>query len=81
MIQKLLLSIAVILVVYFWNKIIVKQFLVGGIIKYYKNNNSDNLNKQPIKFFINNENKIVNITSLVYWFGAIMILYGIWISK
>ena len=38
-----------------------------------KSNNKNNLDKQPVKFFINNELNIINFAQYFYWFGGIVI--------
>ncbi|PZW37627.1 hypothetical protein LX95_02872 [Mesonia algae] len=66
----------IIVLIYLWNKFIVK-LIIGKVVNFHKKNNAKNLNKQPIKFFVENELKIIKIARLIYWFGGIIIIFGI----
>jgi len=62
--------------IYLWNKYIV-ELIIGKVIGFHKKNNKQNLNKQPIKFFVENESNIINFGKIFYWFGGIIIILGI----
>ncbi|PCI06845.1 MAG: hypothetical protein COB73_09315 [Flavobacteriaceae bacterium] len=52
-------------IIYLWNKYIVK-LIIGKVIGFHKKNNKQNLNKQPMKFFVKNELNIINISIIFY---------------
>jgi hypothetical protein len=78
--MDLLLKIGKILIIlgliYLWNKYIVKT-LIHKVIGFHKRNNTERINKQPIKFLIDNEFKIIKFAQYFYWFGAIIISFQI----
>ena len=76
LISKIGQILFIVVLIYLWNKFIVK-LLIGTVVNFHKKNNVKNLNKQPIKFFVENELKIINIAKLFYWFGGIIIIVGI----
>ena len=63
-------------IVYLWNRFIVK-FLIQKVVNFQKKYNSENLNSQPIKFFVENELSIIKFGQSFYWFGAIFICFNI----
>lgn len=63
-------------IIYFWNKYIPK-LLIHNLNKFHKKNNAKNINKQPVKFFIDNELIIIKLAQYFYWFGAIIICISI----
>ena len=64
------------LVIYLWNKFIITT-LIKKVVNFYKKNNANNLNKQPIKFIVNNELIIIKYAQYFYWFGCLLISIGI----
>ena len=66
----------ILIFIYFWNKYIVTQIL-KKITGFHKKYNLKNINKQPIKFVINKELKIIKLTQYFYWIGAIIISFQI----
>ncbi|WP_165734419.1 hypothetical protein [Polaribacter sp. 20A6] len=76
LISKIGQILFIVVLIYLWNKFIVK-LLIGTVVNFHKKNNVKNLNKQPIKFFVKNELKIINMARLFYWFGGIIIIIGI----
>ena len=67
------------IVIYLWNKYVV-EFVINRAEKFHKEYNFNNLNKQPIKFFIQNKNAIIKFVKAFYWIGfviiSIMILFN-----
>lgn len=51
---------------FLWNKFVV-PFLVKLITGFHKRNNKQNLNRQPIKFVIENELNIIRFIQVFYW--------------
>ena len=60
----------ILFVVFLWNKFIITT-IVKKVVGFHKSKN--NLDKQPVKFFINNELNIINFAQYFYWFGGIVI--------
>lgn len=70
--NKLLTIVILFVVVFFWNKYIV-EFNLNRLDKFHKNYNVDNLDKQPIKFYIQNKTTILRFAKGFYWFGFVVI--------
>ncbi|SDS03078.1 hypothetical protein SAMN05216503_1749 [Polaribacter sp. KT25b] len=58
--------------VYLWNKFIVTT-LIKKVTGFHKKYNSKNINKQPVKFAVDNELNIIKYTQYFYWFGCLLI--------
>lgn len=69
---KFLTILILFIVVFFWNKYIV-EYNLNRLVKFHKNNNADNLDKQPIKFYIQNKTAILRFAKGFYWFGFVII--------
>ena len=67
------------LIIYLWNRFIIKN-IIKLLIGFQKKYNTNNLNKQPIKFIVENEKNIYKLASGFYWFGGIIISLGILID-
>ena len=70
--NKLLTIVILFVVVFFWNKYIV-EYNLNSLVKFHENNNADNLDKQPIKFYIQNKTAILRFAKGFYWFGFVII--------
>lgn len=68
---KILKILSLFLVVYLWNRFIIKNML-RGLVRFHKKNNAKNIDKQPIKFLIQKENKIYNFAAGFYWVGIVL---------
>lgn len=79
-VNKLTLILFLFIVIYFWNRFAV-PYITNRPISFHRKNNFDNIDRQPIKFFINNADKIIKIKRIFYWIGFViisaMILIGI----
>ena len=76
LISKIGQIIFIIVLVYLWNKLIVK-LVIRKVVDFHKKNNVENLNRQPIKFFVENDSNIIKIARFIYWFGGVIIIFGI----
>jgi F420-0:gamma-glutamyl ligase-like protein len=76
LISKIGQILLILVVIYLWNRYVVK-LIIGELIGFHRKNNERNLNKQPIKFFVENELNIINFVKAFYWFGGIIIILGI----
>lgn len=65
---KILKILILCLVIYLWNRFIVKN-MIKALVGFHKRNNIKNLNKQPIKFLVQNEHSIYNFAAGFYWIG------------
>ena len=62
--------------VWIWNRYVPKT-IFRRVIGFHEKHNAKNLDKQPIKFFVDHEEKMVAGAKLFYWIGAIIIGIGI----
>jgi len=62
--------------IYVWNRYLIKH-MIKSVVDFHKKNNSKNLDKQPTKFLIQNEKNVHIVYSAFFWFGALVISYGI----
>jgi len=78
--MDILLKIFMILILFFfiymWNRFIIKN-IIKLLIGFHKKYNTNNLNKQPIKFVVENEKNIYKLASGFYWLGVVIISIGI----
>ena len=71
--SKIASLLFILFLLFLWNKFVV-PFLVKLITSFHKRNNKQNLNRQPIKFVIENELKIIRFIQVFYWIGGILLL-------
>ena len=64
--SKIASLLFILFLLFLWNKFVV-PFLVKLITGFHKRNNKQNLNRQPIKFVIENELKIIRFIQVFYW--------------
>ena len=62
--------------IYLWNRFVVR-FMIKAVVGFHKRNNPQNINCQPLKFLIDNEESIYFIYASFFWLGAVIISYGI----
>ncbi len=60
------------IVIYLWNKYVI-EFVINRAEKFHKEYNFSNLDKQPLKFFIQNKNQIIKFAKAFYWIGFVLI--------
>jgi len=75
-VNKILEVLFLFVLVYFWNRFAIRH-IIKSLSDFHKKNNQHNLDKQPIKFFVGNEGYIYIFACGFYWFGALIISYGI----
>ena len=68
------------LIVFFYNLFILlfADNLVDGIVDIHKKFNISNLNKNPIKFVIENKHKIKRFYRMLIFLSSIFMFYAIW---
>ena len=64
--SKIASLLFILFLLFLWNKFVV-PFLVKLITSFHKRNNKQNLNRQPIKFVIENELNIIRFIQVFYW--------------
>jgi len=70
--NKLLTFLILFVVVFFWNNYIL-EFIFNRPEKFHKKHNAANLDKQPIKFYLQNKSKIIKFAKLFYWIAFIIL--------
>jgi hypothetical protein len=68
--------IIILIVIYLWNTYLINT-LIKSVIISHKRNNTANITKQPIKFFVDNEKNIIKFGQYFYWFGGLIISLNI----
>jgi len=76
LLDKIFPTVVIIILIYFWNKYIVK-YIVNYIASFNLDNNLNTEKKRT--FFINNEKNIIYYGRLFYWFCAMFLIINIWI--
>ena len=71
---KLLLIALLYIFTYFWNRIVPK-FIVSGLVNFHRAFNKNNINRQPVKIVLANEDNIINIFKYFYWFAFAGFVY------
>lgn len=56
-------------------------YMLDTIIAFHQKNNAENLNRQPIKFFITNRDSIRQVATIIWFLGSALMLYGTWLGK
>jgi hypothetical protein len=69
---KLLTILILFVVVFLWNKYLI-EFALNRPEKFHKKYNAENLDKQPIKFYLQNKTAIIKFVKGFYWFGFVVI--------
>ncbi len=55
--------------------------MVNIIIQFHQRYNEVNLNRNPIKFLMENQVKLKRIFTIIWFLGSIVMLSGIWFGK
>lgn len=80
LLSKIGLILLFMVLIYLWNRFVVR-ILVSSLVSFHKRNNSKNLDKQPIKFLVNNESYLIQSLAVFYWLGGAIIAFGILVSE
>lgn len=78
--QKVIKILILFIVIFLWNKFVVK-ILLKQSIALHKKVNAQKLDKQPIKFLIENEKNIYNFAVWFYWIGFVFISLNILLKE
>lgn len=78
--NKFITILILFVIIFFWNKYIV-EYVFNRPEKFHKKYNEENLNKQPIKFYLENKRNLIKFAKWFYWIGfvylSIMVLIGV----
>lgn len=74
--RKILLIAFLFIIIWIWNKYVPKH-IVKSVGNFHRNFNKKNLDKQPIKFALKNEDNFIKFAKIFYWLGFIVISYAI----
>ncbi|MBS7566755.1 hypothetical protein KHS38_20285 [Mucilaginibacter sp. Bleaf8] len=75
-------SIFALLVVLMIN--LVNQFffyMVDTVVSFHQKNNTANLDRQPVKFLVSNQDTLKRAATIIWFLGSALMLYGIWLGK
>lgn len=72
------LSIMISIALSFVNRIF--PALTSYIIGFHREYNTANINRQPIKFLIENQRNIITVSSCMILAGAVLAMYGVWFN-
>ncbi len=74
--KKILLLAFCFIVIWIWNKYI-PEHIVKSVGNFHRKFNKNNLDKQPIKFALENEENFIKFAKAFYWLGYLIISYGV----
>lgn len=64
------------ILIYLWNRFVV-TYIVSSVTGFHRRKNVNNINRQPIKFLLENETRLVKFMRCFYWICGVLIAYGI----
>ena len=71
---KIILIVFLFIIIYVWNRF-VPSFLIKSGTSFHKTYNQKNLTKQPVKFVITYEDKIIMLFKSFYWIAFLAFVY------
>ncbi|MET3732199.1 hypothetical protein [Moheibacter stercoris] len=77
---KLLMSFLTVLFINLFILLFVDN-MIDYLINFHKTYNTDNINKNPIKFLVENQIKIKKGYRIFFALGSMVMLYGVWFGK
>ena len=78
--SEILFALGILIAVYAWNRLIVKNFIYFLIGKQ-KKRNPESVEKQPFKFIAEHERGIFWTIAGFYWFIGIMMAFAILLNE
>ncbi|MBC6112787.1 hypothetical protein H7U22_20380 [Pedobacter sp. CCM 8938] len=73
-----MMSLIVISLINFVNQFF--SYIVDLVVTFHQKKNAANLGRHPIKFFVDNQIMLKRVTTLIWFFGSALMLYGIWLG-
>lgn len=56
-------------------------FMIDSVVSFHQKNNAANIERQPVKFLISNQDALKRISTIIWFLGSALMLYGIWLGK
>ena len=78
--RKILLIAFLFSLIWVWNRY-VPEFIIKSVGNFHRNFNKANLEKQPIKFALKQEDNFIKFAKYFYWLGFLVVSYAILISE
>lgn len=72
-------SLMIIIVINLFNQFFF--FMIDSVVTFHKKNNVGNLDRNPIKFLINKQDILKKATTVIWFLGSALMLYGAWLGK
>ena len=63
-------------VIYLWNSYVVTT-IITTLNNFHKKHNAKNINREPVRFFVENESNVIKCVGYFYWIAGALIAYGI----
>ncbi len=75
LLYKFGVAVVIIGFIYLWNRFVIRT-MIKLLIGFHRKYNSSNLERQPIRFFVNNEDQIVRFFEGFFWIGGAVAVFG-----
>ena len=59
----------------------ISHHIINVIIQFHEENNSENINRNPIKFLIQNKERMKYIFTIIWFVLSLVMLSGNWFGK
>jgi hypothetical protein len=73
-----MMSLVVISLTNFINQLFL--YMVDAMVAFHLKNNTANIGRQPIKFFIDYQIQLKRVATVIWSLGAALMLYGVWLA-
>jgi hypothetical protein len=77
-IDNTLISFGIVLTVAFFCQLV--AIMIKRAINWHREHNKANLHRQPIRFAIEQQGKIITFATYFYFLASLLILWGIWLG-
>ena len=78
LVDNTLISFGIVLTIAFFCQAV--AIMIKQAINWHREHNKANLHRQPIRFAIEQQEKIISFTTYFYFLGSLLILWGIWLG-
>lgn len=79
-ISRVIFTVFLFIFIWIWNKYVPKH-IVKSVGNFHRKFNQSNLDKQPLRFVLANEDRIINLMKAFYWIGFLLIAKGILVGE
>jgi len=73
-----LMALVVLVMINLFNQLFF--YMLDTVLAFHQKNNSANLERQPLKFFIENQMNIKRAATIIWFLGSTIMFYGIWLG-